>query len=144
MAAAAVSAVGCGESSEEKAAVRQAACKEHIGEFVEALQDLDGRLDVGLTYPDYGTKVGDIAAEHAQIDVSEIDDRECLEVAATGEVALGSYRKASELWTRCIRERDSPGCRTSDAISSKLQPHWRAASGKVEQMQSDLTTLGEG
>ena len=42
-----------GPSAEERAATQKAACEAQIGEFVRSLEDLNGRLAVGIVYADY-------------------------------------------------------------------------------------------
>jgi len=145
LSAVALIAAGCGGSKEEQAAKDKQACQAAIGQFVTALQDLDGRLDVGIAYTDYGSKVGDIAAAHARIDTSAeaLQNEDCLNIATEGESALQSYAKANEIWTHCVqRAGTDPNC-ARPLMLRRLREQWSDASRQVEQVTAALASFGQ-
>ena len=140
----AILTAGCGKSAEEEGAARRADCDEQIGEFVKALQDLNARLNVGLAYSDYGTRVGDVSAAYERIDLAELGEQEqCLAAAGAGENAFNSYQRAQDVWSRCVREFNAPNCKRA-AMLTRLRSHWSDASSQISSMEAILTQMSAG
>lgn len=43
-------------------------CRAAFSDLLDAAQDLDGRLDVGLTFADYASRVGDVSVAYKRAD----------------------------------------------------------------------------
>lgn len=117
-------------------ATAYAKCEANIGEFVNALSDLDSRLDVGLTFADYSRRLGDVRVAYNKIDVNS-EDLGCLEAGVPAESALNFYSKAHETWNDCIK---SLSCDT-DSIDPQLQADWAKASPKVSTAVAKLNRI---
>lgn len=76
-------------------------CTNEIGAFVESLQDLDARLDVGLTQADYADAVGDAAVARAKVNTAVLST-ECRSAFAAADAALTTYTKINSEWNECI------------------------------------------
>jgi hypothetical protein len=113
------------------------ACAEQLEPVLEALEELDGRLDVGLTKVQYGERMGDIAVEYNRLDIDELSaEASCLAVAVILEDAYNQYITANNEWSDCISDTD---CDT-ESIQPTLQRHWSAASRKIEEARASFTS----
>jgi hypothetical protein len=107
--------------------------------FVDALEELNSRLSVGLSFSEYGDKVGSVRVAYDKITPKALSP-DCLNAAAAGESALNSYTSAYNTWNDCI---GSDSC-TTDSIDSELQQDWEEARPKVKQARSRLEAVGAG
>ena len=112
------------------------ACSDELAGMTDALEELDGRLDVGLTKADYGNRVGDISVESNRIDVEKLTAQgaDCLGVALLLNAAFLEYIDANTIWGDCIQ---STSCSTS-SIEPQLQAHWLTAHQKIEDARRQL------
>jgi hypothetical protein len=130
---------------EAKAKKRAQTCRSHVAGFVEALRDVDSRLDVGLSYSEYSDAVGDAAVERGRAGNAASAGRACARIANAAESAFNLYNGAVQTWNDCIF--DDPisiydvGC-TLDDIEFDLQLNWLKASDKVETAVERLESLG--
>lgn len=112
-------------------------CGGDVDSFIRSLRVLDSRLNVGLTYPQYRDRLGDISVSYDDA-ISAIErgdvDRRCLTIAVRGEKAFNLYIKAQNVWNRCIQD---IGCST-DSIEPQLQRIWAKASKRVAQAWRNL------
>jgi hypothetical protein len=114
-------------------------CDSSMGDFRSEIKELDGRLDVGLTYDEYGTQVGDVSAAYSQSDFG--DNLDCLSrVGFPLESALNQYRKAFQIWDECFQDIDCD----PDSVTSELQSHWSKASNQIERSDRALEKLEVG
>jgi hypothetical protein len=132
----AFAATGCGGPSKAQKAQK---CQSQIGAFVDALEELNSRLSVGLSFSDYSEKVGTVRVAYDKITPRELDP-DCLDAAGAGESAMNSYVTAYNTWNDCI---GSDSC-TTDSIDSDLQQDWAEAIPKVKQARSRLEAVGSG
>lgn len=101
-----------------------AACVAQLQATLNALEELDGRLNVGLTKVDYGTRLGDVSVEYHKIDIDAVAaEPPCLVVGQLLEDAFNEYVKANQAWQDCVGQ--SGNCDTL------LQGHWSAAHAKL-------------
>ena len=149
---AAITASGCGGPSAAEKQAKAAAgahaahlaayrkCKTQVGPFLSALEDLNSRLDVGLSFSDYGTRVGDVRVAHDAAPFDELGAA-CLSVVAVpAEAAMNAYVKAYNKWNNCFND---DYC-TTDSISPELQAPWGTATGKIERAQAGLEQIRTG
>lgn len=111
-------------------------CADQITPLVEALQDLNSRLNIGLTYADYGERVGDVRVLYDRIHFATLGPNCVNKVGIPAEDAMNDYIKAYQTWNACIEE---TGCST-DSIESKLQTQWSKATTKINEA---ATALGQ-
>lgn len=104
-------------------------CVATLQPLVVALEELDGRLDVGLTKVQYGERVGDVSVAYSRLDVAQLAGMglACVATAALLEDAFNEYVQANNKWSDCFAR---TGC-TTDSIESQLQAHWSTACGKI-------------
>ena len=162
MATLAMSAVGCGgksdeekraeareearqEAAERRAEARRKAraeyqrCDRNIGNLLSALQELDSRLDVGLSYDEYTTEVADVKVVYDRIAFDQLGGKhvDCLTAALPAEKGLNQYTRAAGIWGDCIEDF---GCDT-DSIEPDLQSHWSRASRLSDRARSQLEAI---
>ena len=109
-------------------------CPKSIVRFVNALQELDSRLDVGLTFAAYGDKVGDASVAYDRIPFKKLDLECTLRVGVPAERALNLYIEANNIWNDCI---GNIYC-SNDSITPKLQRKWAQATTKIRQARRAL------
>lgn len=112
-----------------------AECAAKLQPLLDALQELDGRLDVGLTKVDYSERVGDVSVAYSRLDAEDLAaDPGCLPTATKLEQAFNEYQLANNRWSECLGR---TGCETDD-IESQLQGHWRSASERIDEASAAL------
>jgi hypothetical protein len=90
--------------AEQELAQSKATCESAVGEFKEAVEAVDSKLDVGLVQSDFGNAVGDASVAHNSLDVDAIsDDLYCLsKVAQPLEQAFNMFVRTNNLCNKCI------------------------------------------
>ena len=117
-----------------------ATCKEEMGPLVDALGELDSRLNVGLNYDEYTDQVGDLRVEYDRVDFGGSDPKQldCLTtVGLPAEEAMNEYAKAAGTWDECF---DDINC-DNDSIQPELQRRWSSASRKANRAQRGLDKM---
>lgn len=125
------------QAASAQAEAAQSTCRSEIGDFLDALEELDSRLDVGLSFQDYSDQVGDVRVAYGRMEIEELK-LDCLTAAADGEAAMNRYIRANNTWNDCVSD---PDCST-DSIDPKLQTQWSAASTKVASAKRELGRVG--
>ncbi|HEX5621956.1 MAG TPA: hypothetical protein VFX51_26250 [Solirubrobacteraceae bacterium] len=117
------------------------ACQGQMNRLLQRTRALDSRLDIGLTYDEYGDKVADlkVAYDNIDFDVSGDDGSfTCLSsVGVPLENALNQYVSAYRTWNTCFDDLD---CDT-DSISPDLQAKWSKATRNVSRASAGLKKL---
>lgn len=105
---------------------------------MEALVQLDGRLDVGQTFVEYGDRLEEISVEYDRL-ARQMEDvgLDCLNVAVKLEGAFQSYFSAHRIWDDCF---DNYNCDV-DSIEPRLQRLWLKASNAIDTAQKRLRDL---
>lgn len=115
-----------------------AECGKQLRPLADALQELDSRLDIGLTYAEYGDQVANVKVAYDRVDWEKgMAGPGCARTAILLERGLRKYAAAHERWQACI---ESPDC-LSDSITTKLQAAWADASKAVDQGVERLNEL---
>jgi hypothetical protein len=122
---------------DEAALAEQAECEEQLGPLLEALEDLDARLDVGLVFQDYTNRVGDVSVEYNRIRFGALSTNCTIEVGVPLEHALNDYIRANNQWNNCIGDF---GC-SLDSIEPELQRQWRKATREIRKARQSLRAL---
>jgi hypothetical protein len=147
----AIGAGACGSSgpspAEKKAAAARRAkreaiaaaqrCQDQLGGFLDSLEELDSRLDIGLNYDEYFTKVGDIQVAYNDIPIHQLTPDCGSQVGVPAEKAFNRYRSAASTWDRCFGKLS---CSNSD-INPELQRAWSRASSQLDEAQRGLKEL---
>ncbi len=109
-------------------------CASALANLTDALFALDSRLDLGLTYADYGDKVADAKVAYDRVRFGELDTACVVSAGKPAEDALNEYLSAYSTWKDCI---EASGCQT-DSIKTELQNHWSTASGLLAAIRKRL------
>jgi hypothetical protein len=115
------------------------ACTTAIGGLIDEVTALNSRLDIGMTYADYSSKVADANVAYDRIDSANLTGG-CFDAAVAAEKALNQYISASGVWDTCIQD---DYC-TTDSIETELQAYWLKASGAAEKAKRTLDGVGSG
>jgi hypothetical protein len=106
-------------------------CRSVIGPFVDALFELDSRLNVGMSFSEYSDKVAAARVTYDRIHIDQLDAA-CLEsVGAPAEAAFNNYIYAYRIWNACM---DKLAC-TLGSIRPKLQAYWAKATGQIDKFR---------
>ena len=123
----------------DRAAERFAAyqqCRTRTRPLIQALNELDSRLDVGLSFSEYGTQVGNLSVAYARLRPGALD-MECLDVAVDLETSYRKYAQAQNVWNDCITDF---GC-SVDSIEPRLQDYWLDAGTALARGKRELNEL---
>jgi hypothetical protein len=110
-------------------------CNDRVEDFFSALQELNSRLDVGLSYDDYTDQVADVKVAYDQADFGNLHNFDCLRAAVPGEKALNQYVEAAGAWGDCIEDFNC------DIDNIDLNGYWLKASVFVDRAQTNLSDL---
>jgi hypothetical protein len=117
------------------------ACSGQMSRLLRRTKALDSRLDIGLTYDEYGDKVADLKVEYDSIDFdADPDDGSFACLSSVGvplENALNQYVDAYRIWNTCFEDFD---CDT-DSIEPDLQAKWSKATRNVSRASGGLGKL---
>jgi hypothetical protein len=106
----------------------------------DSLAQIDSRLDVGLSYDDYGDRLGDVqVAYDTAVPKINTSGAKCLPAALPLENALNAYNKVLNLWGDCI---DDYNCDFSEGeTNDKAQAGWVKASQALKNSDRKLAAL---
>ena len=119
----------------EKAQAAVEDCASASKPLLDAVEDLDARLSIGLNYDEYTDAVGDVAVAYRKSDFAEVGNLACLAgVGVPLEKAFNQHIKASSTWDECF---DSYEC-SNDDIDGDLQAKWSRATSLLERAKRNL------
>jgi hypothetical protein len=126
------------EAATEARALKEE-CAQQIGEFIDALSELDASLVVGvpITLEAYSAKGREISAAYNRITASP--EGRCLSAAARGESAMNKYIEAHKRWDGCLADVNCP----IDSIEAPLERLWAAASKLIERARAAMERVGD-
>lgn len=122
-------------------------CEDTYGDLLEAEQEINSRLGVGMKPDTYFDSVSDLKVEYdksigAAAPDADMDAYACIQdVALPLEKAFNKFAEANNIWNDCVTDIDCD----SDSITSRLQSRWSSASTQIEkstQALKDLATTG--
>lgn len=146
---------GCGETAAQKATkVRHkqqaaeraqwhreyAACTARLQPLTKALLGLEGHIQVGLAYPDYSARVGDLNATYSETNFQGLAGS-CLQVGEALESADQEYVKIAASWEKC--QENEEVC-DSTANAKVVKAGWNLAAAHTELAQLSLEAVGVG
>jgi len=94
------------EQLRREAQARADACRGVAEELLDALGELDSRLDVGLSYAEYGDYLGDLKVAYDDAEFDEADYQCIASVGVPAERAVNQYFKAYNIWDECFGDFD--------------------------------------
>ena len=123
-----------------KAAKLAEDCEDSVGPLLDELEELNSRLDIGLTYDEYTDRVGDVKVAYDKADFGDAgeDELRCItEVGLPAEKAFNQYAKAAATWQECFDDLDCD----NDSIQPDLQRRWSRATTFVERARDNLNDM---
>lgn len=109
-------------------------CRVQLRGFLGALDELRGRLAVGLTYETYYGEVRGVRATYGKIAAGRLGIGCLLAVGTPAERALDEYIDAANSWGDCAAD---VSC-TLESVEAELQRRWRLASDLLSAAQAGL------
>ncbi|HWB21385.1 MAG TPA: hypothetical protein VG652_00700 [Gaiellaceae bacterium] len=114
------------------------ACNRQIGTFMSALEDLESKISVGLTFPTYTAGVAKIRAAYGALSPSALSGA-CQAATGAGHTSLNTYISALDTWMACT---STTKCST-DSIAANLQAQWANAAAQTEAAKTALDEVGD-
>jgi hypothetical protein len=99
-------------------------CRTQVGGFLDSMDALRGKLEVGLSYEDYIAAVGRVRTAYDRLPAARLELDCLIEAGTPGEKAFNQYIAAANVWGECLAE---AGCGAA-SIEGRLQSKWRVAS----------------
>lgn len=117
----------------------QGECETQTGDLSDAVREIDSRLSIGLSYDEYGNRVGDARVAYDQLPITDIE-RACLKkVAVKLEAALQKYIDVYNDWGTCIEDFN---CDFSQGQpNEKAQAAWLASSTLLDRADNGLSSM---
>jgi hypothetical protein len=112
-------------------------CQSLLGDFLDALTELDSLVSAGLAFEAYGQQVGDIRVTYERIETSSVGSACLMAVQLPAERALNRYVEAYNIWNNCVGD----GACTEADVMSKLEAKWAEATSNIDAAETGLTTL---
>jgi len=116
-------------------------CVAQLQPFIDALNQVNSRLEVGLNYSDYGDRLGDAQVAYDKIQVDGLADisPKCLDAAAKLEHSYNEFLKVKNVWSACI---DDYACDFSKGTANdQAQQGWQKAGQALKNGTSEVEGL---
>lgn len=115
-------------------------CNVHLSHFVDVLANIDGQLDVGMSYREYRAAYRQAIVAYKRIPWTQVSGGCLSGVGVPAERALNEYRVALNLWANCLsREfRDSSCDPNSADINRRLNVQWHMAHRNLSTAENNL------
>jgi predicted small secreted protein len=123
-----------GAGAPQSAAASSGPCGDVVAGFVEQLDDLDARLEIGMTLGDFEgafRELERIAEAFTGPSPAQMDDRCKEEVLEPALAALDAYERGSQLWTSCEE------CSARE-LAKNLSVLWAEASLSLRGLAEEL------
>lgn len=124
---------------EHQRGLELAECETVIGDYVDALVELDTGLDIGMTLADYTSQVRELASTKNDVETSGLSET-CESVLEDADTAYDLYAAAVSEWDDCVWDY---GCDTDTDIDLSGD-FWIPASMKVDSATHELDGAVEG
>jgi hypothetical protein len=109
-------------------------CRSQLHGLLGSMDDLRGKLAVGLSYGAYLHEVKAAQAAYDRVPVDRLRLGCLVKVGTPAERALNRYIAAANTWGDCLT---SVSC-DSESVEPKLQRKWALASGRLSSAQRGL------
>jgi hypothetical protein len=125
------------KKEEELARAEAKECEAQLGGFLESLEELEARLEVGLNYDEYFDEIGNVQVAYNRLPINQLSG-ECLsKVGLPSEKAFNAYREAAVVWEECFEDLS---CETS-SVDPEIQREWAKAEQAGSQAQRGLVSI---
>ena len=121
----------------DAARATQGKCDEQMGDLLGTLKQIDGRLDVGLTNSDLGTRMGDVSVTYNDIPFHKLSPKCVASVGVPLENAYNEYTKSKTAWDACI---DDYSCTVEGAVLAEMRGHWMKAGRLIDKADGFLAS----
>jgi hypothetical protein len=121
----------------DAAATLASTCRQQVGGLLKALRNTGSRLDVGMSFADYGSQVGQISVAYDRIPIGQMDLDCTMGAGVKAEKAFNSYNDAYNAWNDCIGDLYCD----MDSVDPELQKNWLKADSQTRQARSALADL---
>lgn len=128
-----------GGSSPTVATVEQMSksdCLSKLGPFLNSMQEINSRLDIGMNESEFVQRVGTAKVKHDQLDPKALQGT-CLDAGVDLEKALNKYIKAANKWSNCV---SNFSC-TFKKINAVMQLYWLQASTRISTAEKKVGKL---
>lgn len=127
------------EQERQEAIAAAETCTDTFEPLLDELRELDSRLDIGLSYDEYGDKVADVKVAYDGVRFRDVrDDFACIgDVGIPAENALNQYVKAYTIWDECFGDFNCD----MDSVEPEMQQHWSKATVLVSRADRSLSRL---
>jgi hypothetical protein len=109
-------------------------CRVQLHGFLGSMDDLRGKLAMGLSYGAYLHEVKAVQAAYERVPVDSLGFACLVRVGTPAERALNLYLAAANIWGDCLT---SASC-DSESVEPKLQRKWALASNRLSSAQKGL------
>jgi len=109
-------------------------CRSELHGLLDSMDELRGKLAVGLSYGAYLHEVKGVQAAYDRVPVDRLRLDCLVKAGAPAEQALNRYIAAADTWGHCLT---LASC-DSEAVEPKLQRGWALASGRLSAAQRGL------
>jgi hypothetical protein len=123
---------------EAGASTASPACRAQLHGLVGSMDDLRGKLAVGLSYSAYLHGVKGVQAAYDRVPVGRLGLACLVKSGTPAERALNLYVAAANTWGDCLT---SASC-DSESVEPKLQRKWALASTRLSAAQAALRARG--
>jgi hypothetical protein len=113
-------------------------CRDQLGDFLDSMDGLRGKLAVGLSYDAYLDQVRETKAAYGRIPTDRLAIGCLAAVGTPGERALNWYLDAANSWGDCLAD---VSCST-ESVEPKLQHKWALAATLLSSAQRALRGSG--
>jgi hypothetical protein len=115
-------------------------CRRQIGSLLGTLNEIDSRLDIGLSQTEYADFVGDASVVYDAIPFRRLT-ADCIDAAVHLENAFNHYITANSDWDDCIWDFD---CDVERDVLSGMRIEWDDASRQLDKVERKLTRMASG
>lgn len=115
-------------------------CRAQLHDLLDSMDDLRGKLAVGLSYGVYLRGVKAAQGAYDRVPVGRLELACLVKVGTPAERALNLYRNAANAWGDCLT---TVSC-DSEEVEPKLQRKWALASGRLSLARKGLYAGGRG
>jgi hypothetical protein len=107
-------------------------CADDLEPLLASMTELNSRLAVGVQFPDYLDRLGDVRVEYDKVAAEGLDPICLKKVGRPAEKALNIYADAAQEWSDCIQDFDC------DVDSLNLSGKWVRAGLLVDAAELQL------
>ena len=113
-------------------------CFAELQPLLNALSNIDSRLNVGLNQQELSNQLGRASIAYDKITIDNLGKGTCLTAAAKLETAFNQYNSTVQSWGDCIYDYY---CDVDDDVLPGMQVKWASASSAINRAETLIETL---